>query len=138
MTKEDFKNYRQLASEVRKLETELKALEGSIYSPSGPHYSLTPKAPHGQGKGMDDLIASHLALEAVYKEKLQQKNVQLLAIELAIESLPVAERLVMRYRYIDGRSWRKVCDLMQPKGYSERQVYRLHGWALERLKDATQ
>lgn len=135
MQKDDFTNYRLLAREVESLRSALKALEGSIYSPTSQHYSLTPRSPSGQGRTMDDVIASHAALEDLYKEKLQQKNALLLNVELAIESLPVAERLVMRSRYIDGRSWRKVCEQMRSRGYSERQVYRLHGWALEKLKE---
>lgn len=136
MEKTDFMNYRLLAYEVKRLRGELDALEGTIYSPTGQRYSLTPRASSGQGRTMDDVIASHAALEDHYLAKLAEKNAQLLAVERAIESLEdTAERLVMRYRYIDGHSWRKVCYLLQSKGYSERQVYRLHGWALEKLKE---
>lgn len=137
MEKDDFINYRQLAHEVRRLRANLQALEATIYSPSGQRYSHTPRSSSNQGRTMDAVVASHVALEELYLEKLTQKNQQLLAIELAIEALPdPGERLVMRYRYIDGHGWRRVCELMQSKGYSERQVYRLHGWALEKLKEA--
>lgn len=136
MEKTDFQNYRLLAHEVRRLRMELNALEGTIYSPTGQRYSLTPRASSGQGRTMDDVIASHAALEDLYRAKLAEKNSQLLAVEQAIESLTdPAERLVMRYRYINGYSWRKVCMQMQSQGYSERQVYRLHGWALDKLKE---
>lgn len=136
MTKDDFKNYRLLACEVRRLETQLKELEGSIYSPTGQRYSLTPRASSGKGRTMDDVAAAHDALKEHYMKKLAEKKAQQLAVEQGIESLPnPAERLVMSYRYIKGMSWYQVCRVMQPKGYSERQVYRLHGFALERLKE---
>ena len=137
MEKDDFVNYRQLAQEVRKLHAALQTLEATMYSPTGQRYSLTPRSPSGQGKTMDAVVASHVALEELYLEKLAQKNRQLLAVELAIEALQdPGERLVMRYRYIDGYGWHRICELMQSKGFSERQVYRLHGWALEKLKEA--
>ena len=136
MEKTDFQNYRQLAHEVRRLQASLRALESSMYSPSGQRYSLTPRAPSSQGHTMDNVVASHAALEELYREKLVEKNTQLLAIEQAIEALAdPGERLVMRYRYIDGYGWQKVCMAMLARGYSERQVYRLHGWALEKLKE---
>lgn len=135
MEKDEFFNYRMLTFEVKKLRSTLSALEASIYSPAGQRYTLTPRGTSG-GHSMDDVIASHAALEQLYREKLAEKNARLLAVEQAIESLPdPAQRLVMRYRYIDGHGWRKVCSLMQPRGYSERTIYRLHGEALQKLKE---
>ena len=137
MEKTDFQNYRTLVQEVQRLRNKLKEMESAIYSPSGQKYSLTPRASSGQGRTMDDVVASHAALEKFYQEKLAEKNTQLLIVERAIESLAdPAERLIMRYRYIDGHKWWKVCSMMEGRGYSERQVYRLHGAALEKLKEA--
>lgn len=135
MEKIDFINYRQLAQEVKRLKIRLDALEASIYSPTGQRYSLTPRGTSG-GRTLDDVVASHAALEEWYRTKLVEKNTQLLAVEQAIESLgDPAERLIMRQRYIDGYSWRRICCTMQSKGFSERQVYRLHGFALEKLRE---
>ena len=137
MEKIDFQNYRLLALEVRALKVRLEALESTLYSPTGQRYSLTPRASSGQGRTMDDAIAAHDALKQFYLERLAVKEAQQLAVEQAIESLTdPGERLVMRYRYIDGHGWRKIVQLMMAKGVSERQVYRLHGWALGKLKDA--
>ena len=136
MEKSDFQNYRLVAYEVKRLRAHLDALEASMYSPTAQRYSHTPRGT-SNGHTMDTVVASHAALEEKYLETLAAKNALLLAVEDAIESLAdPAERLVMRHRYIDGHSWRRVCDLMRPKGISERQVYRLHGWALEKLKEA--
>lgn len=137
MDKTDFMNYRQLAFEVKQLRANLQALEGTIYAPSGQKYSHTPRASSGQGHTMDNVVATHAALEELYLTKLAEKNAQLLAVEQAIDTLDQpAERMVMRYRYISGYGWRRIVNLMIPKGYSERQVYRLHGYALEKLKNA--
>ena len=136
MEKSDFQNYRMLAQEVRTLQSRLKELEETIYAPAGQRYSLTPRASSGPGRTMDDVIATHAALEERFMKMLAEKNKMLLVVYQAIESLAdPAERLIMEYRYIDGHSWRKVCFLMQRHGVSERQVYRLHGWALDKLKE---
>lgn len=136
MEKTDFQNYRMLAQEVRTLQSRLKELEDTIYSPTGQRYSLTPRAASGQNRTLDDVVAAHAALEDRLLQALAEKNKQLLVVYQAIQSLAdPAERMIMEYRYIDGHSWRKVCFLMQRQGVSERQVYRLHGWALEKLKE---
>ena len=58
---------------------------------------------------MDSLVARHIELVELYKAKLEARNEQLLAVERAIDSLDdPGERLVMRLRYLDGRSWPNV------------------------------
>lgn len=132
MEKADFQNYRRLAHEVQLLKAKVNAL----CDPTGSRYSLSPRAPSGQANTLDNLVAAYTALEEHYFKKLAEKETALLLVERAIESLAdPAERLIMRYRYIDGHSWQKVCVLMLSQGVSERQVYRLHGWALEKLKE---
>lgn len=136
MEKIDFLNYRSLSREVRQLRANLDALEASMYAPKGKRLTPTPAAPSGGGKTMADVVCKHMELEALYLEKLKEKNARLIAIETAIESLAdPGERLVMRYRYIDGYDWGHVCGEMKPLGYAERTVYRLHGGALMKLKE---
>ena len=89
MERDEFFNYRMLTYEVKKLRSTLSALEASIYSPAGQRYTHTPRGTSG-GHSMDDVIASHAALEELYREKLAAKNAQLLAVEQAIESLAEA------------------------------------------------
>lgn len=54
-----------------------------------------------------------------------------LAIEQAIQSLSNRERMVIRYYYIDGLTWEKVCVKMH---YSWTQIHKIHSAALEKLK----
>lgn len=136
MEKEDFVNYRALVLEVRQLRKQLTVLEGSIYSPKGQRFSHTPRSASGQNRTMDDVAAAHIALEEKYRTALAEQEARQLAIEEAIQSLenPV-HRLIMRHRYIDGMGWRRICEKLRARGYSERQVYRFHGEALLRLKE---
>ncbi len=136
MEKIDFINYRSLAREVQQLKSQLAILEASLYSPRGQRFSSTPRGGSGPKKTMDDAVAGHIRLEALYRENLAEREAQQLAIELAIQSLgDTPERLVMRMRYIEGRGWNYIIREMQKLGYSERTVYRLHGFALAKLKE---
>ena len=135
MEKADFKGYRALVLEVQQLREQLATLESSMYSPRSSRPSLTPKA-HGVNHGPEDAIAQHIKLVAWYRENLAAKEAQQLTIEQAIESLEdPAERVVMRRRYICGLEWTPIIAELAAIGFSERQVYRLHGFALLRLKD---
>lgn len=135
MQKSDLKNYRALVREVAQLCEQLIALETSMYSPKIPHLSETPIS-SGPRCDMADLVARHVELEELYRERMAEKMTQQFAIEHAIDSLDdPAERMVMRYRYIEGRGWNFIIAELATLGYSERQVYRLHGFALLKLKE---
>lgn len=136
MEKADFRNYRDLVREVQQLQEQLLVLEASLYSPKGQRFSSTPYAASGPKKTMDDAVAGHIKLEALYRSQLAEKEAQQIAIEQAVASLGEApERLVMRLLYIEGRGWPAVIREMGKLGYSERTVYRLHGFALLKLKE---
>lgn len=135
MLKTDFQNYRVLDREVRQLQEQLTALETSMYSPKVPHLSQTPAA-SGKPRDLSDIVDRHIELRALYEAKLAELTSRHLALELAIESLEdPAERVVMRDRYLVGSGWKSIIAKLAPLGYSERQVYRLHGFALLKLKE---
>ena len=51
----------------------------------------------------------------------------------AIDKLPEeSERTVLRYRYLCGMTWAKIAERMN---YEVRQIYRLHGRALQHIED---
>lgn len=136
MEKSDFRNYRALLLEVYQLRDQLRVLESSIYSPKGQRFTSTPMGPSDYRSTMDGAVDRHDKLFTKYATELAEKEAQQLAVELAIASLPdIGERLVMRSRYIEGRAWPVVIREMQKAGYSERTVYRLHGYALQKLKE---
>ena len=136
MEKNDLKNYRALVQEVLQLKEQLAVLESSIYSPRGQRFTTTPRVPSGDRSTMDGAVDRHIKLVALYRDQLAEKEAQQLAIEQAIESLDdTPERLIMRDLYIAGKRWPAVLTKMQKLGYSERTVYRLHGYALLKLKE---
>lgn len=136
MDKSDFKNYKVLAAEVQQLKDQLATLESSLFSPKGQRFTSTPRVPSGAGSTMDGAVDRHIKLVSLYRENLAEKEAQQFTVEQAIQSLgDTPERLVMRERYIKGRGWPVVIREMQKLGFSERQVYRLHGYALLKLKE---
>ncbi len=136
MEKADFKNYRMLLWEVQQLSEQLAVLESSLYSPKGQRFTSTPSASGGKGSTMDGAVARHMRLEKLYRDELADKEAKQLAIEQAIQSLENApERVIMREHYINGKKWPAVIREMQKQGYSERTVFRLHGFALQKLRE---
>ena len=136
MEKADLKNYRMLLLEVQQLRTQVAVLESSLYSPKGQRFTSTPRSPSSFGSIMDAAVARHMKLSKLYADELSKKEAEQFAIEQAIESLSdTPERVVMRARYIEGKSWPAICREMQSRGYSERSAYRLHGEALLKLKE---
>lgn len=105
MTKDRLRDYRAIAQEK-------KALEHKIET--------------------DDLIAGHQALLKLYQDKMDRMAEELLAIEQAIDRLPVRERAILRRYYLQGMTWEEVCVA---EHYSWRQVHRIHARALERLRE---
>lgn len=136
MEKSVFRNYRALLLEVQQLKDQLQILESSLFSPKSQRFTSTPRVPSGDRSTMDGAVERHIKLVECYREQLADKEAQQLAIEQAIDSLQdTAERLVMRERYINGRGWTAISFILQKIGYSERSVYRLHGYALAKLKE---
>lgn len=136
MEKSELVDYRILAREVQQLRDQLTALEAAMYSPGAIRYTNTPSRPSGGHTTLDNVVAQHMELVERYQRSLAEKEAQQLVIEQAIDSLEdPGERFVMRERYINGRSWAAICSSMQKLGYSERKAYRLHGFALLKLKE---
>lgn len=66
----------------------------------------------------------------IYADKKAKCEARLIAIENAIDALPVVERVALRAYYVQGMTWERVADLLH---YDVRQVHRIHGRALQRL-----
>lgn len=139
MEKIELVNYRMLAREVDQLREQLEAMESSLYSPKSQRFTSMPHASTHQGSTMDLAVSRHLELQELYLKRLAEKDAQLLIIEQALALLDdPAQRVIMRDRYVLGWSWRRICATLASEGYSERQVFRLHGYALLKLKEFTQ
>lgn len=134
VTKEELKEHYRLVCEIHDLQEEIKELQSLQQSIGAVKFGGA-----GGGSGSSDAIGSKLAklndMLEYYVLKIEERIIQQERIEKELERLPVTERRLMRYRYIDGLEWK---DIMGKMCYSWKQVHRIHGRALEKLKDDTQ
>ncbi len=128
MTKKDLRAYIIAKKECEKIEQELKELESRLYSPKAPSLDGMPKA--SGVTGMDDLIIKYLDLQRKYKTRLGKMFQIFDEIDDEINSLPSAERYVIRCRFVLGLTVRQTAE---EANYSERQVMRLQKMALSKL-----
>ena len=131
MTKERLRGYRALKREKLQLERQLEDIEGALYHPKTKKIRHTPGST-SPGNAMEDLAAKHLELLDLYNDKLEKMSEELLDIEKAIEDLPSTERQLLRLYYMAGMTWEEVCVSI---GYSWKQVHRIHGRAIDMLKN---
>lgn len=136
MDKLNLKNYRDLVLEVRQLRAYVSTLDRALSSASSSQLSFSPKSPRSGGSAMGARVARYLEVKDLYEAQREKCEAQIVAIESAIQSLEApTERLILRLRYMEGRSWASICSLLLREGYSERQVYYIHGAALRKLKE---
>lgn len=131
ITKEELKSHVRLVQEIADLKENITRLQLQAESISATRIYGAPS-----GSGSPDKIASNLArvdeLVNYYQQKMEQALVQQKRIEDAIEGLPDKERLLMRYRYIDGMDWVSVAANIN---YSWQGTHKIHARALKKLAE---
>lgn len=132
MTKERLRRYGALRLEAAQLRDRLSEVEAAMQAPQGQQLTGMPCSGSGESRTAEALTVQHLTLLEHYRDKLTALAAEQLAIEQAIDTLGQQERMLMRYRYLDGLSWEEVCAAMH---YSWRQVHRIHASALRQLAD---
>ena len=132
MTKEQLRSYRDIRLERDKLEKLIEELEATMYSPATSNTDGTPRGSSEPGRPTESAAVKHTELLERYKQKEAELAEAMLDIEKAISTLEPRERTLMRLYYIEGLTWEEVAVSMS---YSWRQVHRIHGAALEALKN---
>ena len=127
----DFLNsVRYTRIEYNRLSDRIKALETQCMS-----ITATLSAVPGGGNADAERLWAALADEsAKLYPKLREIQQCEREVEQFISKLPdSAHRIVLKLRYLDGLSWEHVIGQMTRGGlyYSDRQIYRIHGEALE-------
>ena len=133
MTKEQIKrrlnSYRHAQIERRQILDRIMRLEARLTAPGAQNYDGMP---HGSGRS--DALANGVAalsdLRDLYKNKELELTQALIDIEVLIDRLEPVERLIARYRYIDGLHWEQICVKIN---YSWRQTHRIHSDMIDKL-----
>lgn len=134
MTKEETKlwlrSYRQKKLEAEQIAQTIERLEAEMYHPKTTRFDKIPGSTHGAGSPTERLAIKHIALVERYEVKRMELLEEQARIEETIEKLGETERMLMRYRYIEGMTWEEVAVAIN---YSWMQMHRIHARALAKL-----
>ena len=133
MTKYELMQYRWILKNIEKLEEKLLEIDTQLQRITT-RYTLVSVSRTGSRDVMGELIIKKIEIEEEINKKLQESYRKLNEIEKAIKKLDEREKLLIRLRYIYGKSWGEICDEMN---YSWKQIHRIHKQALDKLKDDT-
>ena len=127
--KEYLREYNYHVRRIRRIETELAELRTMKISGSGNIDGM----PHGSRQSdLSDYAAELDSLERKLVEEWRRMNLARKEIERRIKNLKSEnEKDVLFYRYIAGYDWPEIAQKLR---YSERQVHRFHGKALEHFE----
>ena len=127
MTKEQLRQYRYLKKEIMLLQEEIERLRASLQAipqPDGmPHSNYATDR-------TSDVVSKIVDLEALLHRHLRTMIELRGEIESCIVALPSDQRLLMRWRYIEGHKWEAIALEMN---YSYMQVCRIHGRILQKI-----
>lgn len=132
MTKEQLRSYRDIRQERDELKKQITELEATMYSPATSNTDGTPRGASGPSRPTESVSVRHTELLERYKRKEAELAGAMLDIENAIDTLGPRERTLIRLYYAEGLTWEQVAVTMN---YSWRQIHRIHGAALEALKN---
>lgn len=132
MTKEKLRSYRGIRLERDDLKKLIAELEATMYSPATSNTDGTPRGSSEPGRPVESVTVRHTELLERYKQKEAELAEAMLDIENAIDTLEPRERTLIRLYYAEGLTWEQVAVTMN---YSWRQIHRIHGAALEALKN---
>ncbi len=127
--KEYLREYNYHVRRIRRIETELAELRTMKISGFGNIDGM----PHGSRQSdLSDYAAELDSLERKLVEEWRRMNLARKEIERRIKNLKSEnEKDVLFYRYIAGYDWPEIAQKLR---YSERQVHRFHGKALEHFR----
>ena len=131
MTKQDFRDYRNLQKEIRQLKDLIREADSRVYSPGQTRITGQPGAVHAATPGSaQERIATELfELRTSYDRAMIDLIKRSREIERVIEQIEDStERQIMRLKYLRGYSWKRVCREI---GYEWTQTHTIHRRALE-------
>lgn len=127
MTKEYLKEHIRKLKEAEQFRFELESMYEMLKSP----VITGMPGSHGEHDKIGTLISKMQEKEMRYRGKLDVILDEEKDIEKVIDALNDSrQRIVMRYRYINGLEWEEVCCKSH---YSWRNTHRLHASALIKL-----
>jgi DNA-directed RNA polymerase specialized sigma24 family protein len=127
--KQRLNSYRQVQLERRQILDRIMRLESRLTAPGGQNLDGMP---HGAGNGdaLTQGVVRLAELRDLYKAREADLAQAQMDIEHLIDNLDPIERVIARYRYIDGLHWEQICVKIN---YSWRQTHRIHSDMIDKL-----
>ena len=127
LNKQDLEQYQYLLMEIAQIEEEKQRIAGGMLGAA-----RLDGMPRGSGVGdpAGQAAARLVDLAQLMADKLNQAVGLRLEIERVIAALPVEDRVLMRARYVEGKTWEQVAAELH---YTYPWVWRLHGRILAKL-----
>lgn len=129
--KERLSAYLSARKEHQQITERLATLEARMVNVGAQVMDGMPRGGSGHDP-MPDMLDAKTKLVERYRVLAETLIRSQIAIEEAIAELDSTERMLMRYRYIEGLTWEQVCIAMD---YSWRNTHRIHAKALDRLAE---
>lgn len=134
LTKKQLRRYKNLKLEINLLQEQKKNIELWLQHPAA-KTARPDKEPAGKHRrehgSVEDAMIQLENLEQHYDHALCELLDLLTTIETEINKLNEKEQLLIKLHYMKGYTWEKTAETL---GYEIRQVYRLHGHILLKLK----
>lgn len=130
ISKSELQRYRDLLKEKADLQERILRRESAIKSAAVQVLTGMPRTEGGDSDKIGRAVTQLDSLKEIYTRKLREIEEELARIEREIERLEPIERRLVRYRYIDGLSWEKICVKLN---YSWATLHRMHAKILKEL-----
>lgn len=126
--------YQSIKKEIAELRERINHIYSSAMIPGIKRITDMPMAKGYSTDGLSKVFEQIEDLTEIWAGKIEELNAICLEIEERISGLESIERRVIRYRYMDKKSWKKISFLTK---YSISQLHRIHDKAVLKLKDDT-
>lgn len=134
MTKYELRNYRDLREELDYLHEQITELRLSMTAPKNQVITGMPSGSSAVSDKIGEVVAKAERLEKRYIKKYYDLLSRLEQIENEIDKLEPKERLIIRYKYIQGMTWEDVAEKMS---WSVSKVHKAHKKILQKISKNT-
>ena len=128
--KDRLNQYRWIVKTIEEMENRLLEIDAKLEK-------VTTRLKHDvvqasmQADKWGDLISLKCEIQDKINDRLRDSYTEMRYIENMISVLPERERLMMVYKYIDGKTWEEVAVAMN---YTRRHMHKIHSECLIKLK----
>ena len=130
MTKYELRRYRYICQEAEQIREQIENIRALMTAPKSQVITGMPRGGGGNGDKIGEAISRIDKLERRYAKKINELLEERKHIENVIEQLDNIERLLIRYKYFDGKTWDEVADKIDQTIHN---TYAIHRKILQKI-----